>query len=186
MLVFAGLGTLLAFGGGGWALIARVQHRSLHDLLVGEGPLLFQILLGSGAGLVIGAVAGWIIDRPFMAPVKERYVRMLGPVVSGWPHIAWISVCAGSGEEIFFRGAVQYWLGIPITALVFVAIHGYLDPRDARISIHGGVLVLGMIALGWMADTWGLAGPIVAHTTIDIVLLQKLARAYDRDGQSVG
>lgn len=182
----AALGTVLLFGGGGWVLIDGVQHRSLRELLVGDGPLVFQCLLGLGAGLVIAAVASWLIDRPFMAPVKDRYVRLLGPMVSGNIGIVLVAVCAGLGEEILFRGAVQFWIGIPLTAIVFVAIHGYLDPRDARISVYGIVLTLGMLLQGWMAATWGLAGPVVAHTVIDVVLLRKLARAFGRTDQSVG
>jgi membrane protease YdiL (CAAX protease family) len=78
------------------------------------------------------------------------------------------------GEELFFRGAVQWWLGIPFTAVVFVAIHGYLDPRDRRIMAYGTLMTLGMMLLGWMAERYGLVGPMLAHTLIDVILLERL------------
>jgi len=91
-----------------------------------------------------------------------------------------ISICAGVGEELFFRGALQPWLGIPVTAVVFVAIHGYLDPRDKRLFLYGTLLTLCMMVLGWMAEVQGLVGPMVAHTLIDILLLERLHGTYVR------
>ena len=69
-------------------------------------------------------------------------------------------------------------MGITITAVLFVAIHGYLDPRNWRISIYGLVLTAMMIALGWMAEHQGLLAPMAAHTMIDVVLLEGLHRAW--------
>lgn len=185
-LMMLALITLVLFGAGGWALMVFVQDRSFAQLLWGERTILFQIVAGAFAGSFIGAIAGWLIDRPFMSSVKDRYTRLIGGIVFRPPDIVLVSLCAGIGEEIFFRGAIQHWLGITITALLFVAIHGYLDPRSWRLSVYGATLTLGMIALGWMADAWGLVAPMAAHAAIDVVLLWKLARAFARLDHSVG
>ena len=185
-LMMLALITLGLFGAGGWALIVLVQERSFAQVLWGERTISFQIASGTFAGLAIGAFAGWLIDRPFMSMVKDRYTRIIGGVVSRPFDIVVVSLCAGIGEEVFFRGAIQHWLGIAATAVLFVAIHGYLDPRNWRLSVYGITLTLGMIALGGMADAWGLISPMAAHAAIDVVLLWKLARAFARLDHSVG
>jgi hypothetical protein len=160
-----------------------VQQRSLAGLMVLGMDTSSQLLLGSAFGL-LAALAGWaIIERPFMRPIKARYTNLIAPWIGSRTDRVLVSFAAGIGEEIFFRGAVQHWLGIPITAVLFVAIHGYLDPRDFRISAYGAFMVLVMLAVGWMAMHWGLVAPMAAHTVIDIVLLERLAREVDRQGQ---
>ncbi len=185
-LMLLALVTLVLFGMGGLALIVFGQHRSFTQVLLGERTVVFQVMAGSSAGIAIGSVAGWLIDRSFMRSVKHHYTRMIGGVVTRPVDIVLVSLCAGIGEEIFFRGAIQQWLGITATAILFVAIHGYLDPRNWRLCIYGVTLSLGMMALGWMAETWGLLAPMAAHAAIDVVLLRKLSRAFARLDHSVG
>ena len=57
-----------------------------------------------------------------------------------------ISFCAGFGEEILFRTGMQHYLGILITSIFFVAIHGYLNPFNWRYSLYG-LIVLPFILL---------------------------------------
>ena len=185
-LMLLALVTLVFFGAGGWALIVFVQDRSFAQVLLGERTIVFQIIAGSAAGVAIGAFAAWLIDRPFMRSVMDHYTRMIGGVVARPVDIVVVSLGAGIGEEIFFRGAIQHWLGIVATALLFVAIHGYLDPRNWRLCVYGVTLTVGMIILGWMAEAWGLVAPMAAHAAIDVVLLWKLARAFARLDHSVG
>ncbi len=184
LLVLA-LFTLVFFGGGGAALIHFVQHRPLGAVIMGLRGISFQIATGTAAGLVIAFVAAWLIDRPWMRAIKLKYARLIGPLLATPADILLVSLCAGIGEELFFRGAVQHWLGIPLTALVFVAIHGYLDPRSWRMCVYGITLTFGMMVLGWMASAWGLVAPMAAHTAIDVVLLAKLAREARRIGGDV-
>ena len=44
--------------------------------------------------------------------------------------ILFLSLCAGFGEEILFRIAIQQWLHPVLATIAFVAIHGYINPRD--------------------------------------------------------
>jgi len=170
--------TVVVFGGGGFVLIEWVQGRSTLALLSGPWPWWWQVLEGLVVGGVIAFVAWTLIGTRWMGAIRERYARLLGPHIGDpWDRM-FISLCAGVGEELFFRGAVQAWLGIPLTAVVFVAVHGYLDPRDRRLFVYGLVLTGGMIALGHMAETHGLLGPMLAHALIDVVLLHQLNRTW--------
>ena len=121
-------------------------------------------------GLVIGAItaagAWWLLQWNFLIPVAERYARLLRPWISGRRDRWFISCCAGVGEELLFRGAVQYWLGVPLTAIIFVALHGYLNPRNARVSVYGAYLVLCMWGFGLIVDRMGLLPAMVAHVLV--------------------
>ncbi len=165
--------TLLLFGAAGIALII-FQDRDPIKVVIGEADIFFQIAIGVAGGLLIAGIAWWIIRRRFMSPIRERYSAMIGPVMARRSDRIIVSICAGFAEELFFRGAIQHWLGIIATAIIFVAIHGYLDPRDWRISLYGTFMTLAMIAIGWAAAEFGLIGPMLAHTIIDIFLLEKL------------
>lgn len=178
VIIWLGLATLVLFGGGGIALITGVQRRALGEVLVQEVGVPLQVAYGLVVGVAIGMLAWMLIRAPGFTPLRERYALLIGPHVQQRSMRIAISICAGVGEELFFRGALQPWLGIPVTAVLFVAIHGYLDPRDKRLFIYGAVLTLGMMVLGWMADVQGLVGPMVAHTLIDIILLERLHTTY--------
>jgi hypothetical protein len=173
-LLLMALLTILAFGGGGVVLLELVQHRDAWSVTLGSAALWEQLLLGVVAGVLIGGTAWAMIRTSWMTPVRERYALLIGPLLARRSYRWLISGCAGVGEELFFRGAVQWWLGIPFTAVIFVAIHGYLDPRDQRIMAYGTLMTLGMMLLGWMADRYGLVGPMLAHMLIDVILLERL------------
>lgn len=179
-LMLLALFTLVFFGGVGAWLISMVQDRPLSAVILGRRSVAFQLAAGTLIGLAIAAVAAWIIDRPWMRVIKQKYADLIGPMINSSADLVLVSLCAGIGEELLFRGALQFWLGIPITAIVFVAIHGYLDPRSWRMCVYGITLTAGMIVLGWMADQWGLLAPMAAHAAIDVVLLWRLWKAADR------
>jgi membrane protease YdiL (CAAX protease family) len=109
-----------------------------------------------------------------MDGVRLRYERMFRNLRLNWSEIAFISLCAGVGEELLFRGVLQPLLGIVLTAVLFVAIHGYLNPRDWRISVYG-VFMTGVICfLGWMTEVYGIWSAVMAHFVIDVILLADL------------
>jgi uncharacterized protein len=170
--------TLLVLGGAGAWLIVFVQDRSFLDAVLGARAWWWHTLLGGIAGWLIAEVAWSVIKHPWLHPVRVKYTDMIGPLMPTLALQVLVSVCAGVGEELLFRGAVQYWLGIPLTAVVFVALHGYLHPLDWRVSIYGAFMVLAMIGLGTIAQRAGLLAPMIAHTVIDIVLIGRLVRDW--------
>ena len=176
LLRWLALVTVVGFGGVGALLVTHAQHRDLDALVFGPLPWARQLLFGVAAGLGLGLFAGWLVDRPFMDAIRRKYTDLLRGLIGSWREVVLVSVCAGVGEELFFRGAIQFWLGIPLTAVLFVAIHGYLDPRSWRMSVYGVALTFGMMLLGWMAEHVGLLSTMIAHALIDVVLLGKLKR----------
>ena len=142
--------------------------------LIGDGNYALQIIYGVLAGLLIAIPGYWITSRPWMGQVHHQYVRLIQQFDLNTSDVIFISCCAGVGEEVLFRGAIQPFMGIIITAILFVAIHGYLNPRNWRISIYGVFMTAGIVLLGYLAETMGLLVAIVAHTIIDIYLLNRM------------
>lgn len=139
-------------------------------------PLLFQLPIG----IAVGAFSGWgawiIVRSPWMEPVRSKYTDLIGQLrLSPW-QIVYISLCAGIGEEILFRGVIQPYLGVWITAILFVAIHGYLNPMNNRLFMYGLYMTMVIALIGFMTDLLGLYSAIIAHTVIDIILLQKMSK----------
>lgn len=174
MVLLLAAATLFVLGGAGVYLIVAVQGRALHGVLGLEQPWWRWAGTGVALGLATGLGAILLLQQPALRPVALRYAELLGPrVPRRWMHVV-LALAAGIGEELLFRGALQHWLGIPITALGFVALHGYLDPRDRRLSLYGLYLVACMLAYGTTAKAWGLLPAMVAHVLFDVLLLDRL------------
>lgn len=166
----------------GMPLVAIIIDRfsdtvNLQLAITGDSNYVGQFLWGLAAGIGIAIGAHLIIASPLLNKVNMTYARMLGRFRLSFSEVLLISLCAGVGEEMLFRGAIQPLLGIPITSVLFVAIHGYLNPRDWRLSIYGLFMTTGIAWLGYLADSRGLLSAIVGHTIIDVYLLIYLQRA---------
>ncbi|MFK7756156.1 MAG: CPBP family intramembrane glutamic endopeptidase [Flavobacteriales bacterium] len=133
-----------------------------------------NIGVGVVYGVVIAAVASGITELRFMTQVANRYQNLLSNLRLQWFDVFFISICAGVGEEILFRFALQSLIGIWPAALVFVAVHGYLNPKDWRISVYGIFMTVAAAGFGYLTLKEGLLSAIVAHTVVDIYLLSQL------------
>ncbi len=167
--------TLVGFSGIGYLIIANFMDKNLLTLLEGNFSWFSQVCVGSLYGILI-ALIGWkIIALPILESTKTFFANLISPLRLSPPEIVFISFCAGVGEEILFRGAIQPFFGILLTAVIFVAIHGYLNPSNWRISIYGVFMTIAIVGIGFMTDYFGLLSSIIAHMMIDIILLYKLS-----------
>lgn len=173
-----GLATLLGFPILGLGVLYFVEPHPLDFTFNWTSPMsvILQILIGLLYGVAAGYFSWWVINRSNMKPLKIKYGRLIHDLkLNGW-EIVFISFCAGVGEEFFFRGVLQPYWGIVITAIVFVAIHGYLDPRNKQILIYGVIMTGLIIGIGYLHDYVGLISAMTAHFIIDVVLFFKLSR----------
>ena len=167
--------TLVGFSLIGLVIIHFFVDQDPLEILKGHMGFGIQSVVGIVFGLLAALLAHFIISRNWMKEVRAKYAGLIGPLKLGFWEIIYISICAGIGEEVLFRGAIQPLLGVIFTAVVFVALHGYLNPKDARISVYGFYLVLVMIAIGVICDQIGIVSSMIAHTVIDIYLLLVLS-----------
>ena len=111
--------------------------------------LIWEIIIGLTSGLIFGLSAWKLITSKFLEPVLKKYGQVVESLKLKLPTIIFVSICAGVGEEIFFRGFLQDYLGIIITAILFVAIHGYISWNDWRISVYGLYMTVIIVIIGF-------------------------------------
>lgn len=85
--------------------------------------------------------------------------------------ILFLSFCAGFGEELLFRVGVQQWLHPVLASIAFVAIHGYINPKDLDTTKYGLLVCLFIMVLSYaISGEPGLWFCIAAHASYDFVL----------------
>lgn len=170
MFYFLGLITLFGFSALGLAVIAVFQSGSpWHIFTEGASPL-YQ----AGRGVLFGVIAVlnllWLIHTPLLGTARSFFSNLIRDAELRVPDMLFVSLAAGIGEEIFFRAAIQPLLGIWPTAIIFVLLHGYINPRNWRLSIYGVLLIIVSAGLGYLYEYVGLYASMMAHFIIDFVL----------------
>jgi membrane protease YdiL (CAAX protease family) len=168
--------TLLLFGGLGLAFIPITREVPSGAFLMGVKPLWMQLGLGFVFGIVM-ANAGWqIVELPQLKKTKAFFYQIFHPLKLNALQILLISICAGVGEELFFRGAIQPLLGVWFTAILFVLLHGYLNPFNLPLTVYGVYMTLVIGVMGQFTEHVGIFTAIIAHVVIDYILLRKLSQ----------
>lgn len=136
------------------------------------------IWLQAGIGIIYGCITAYlaifILRFPFFQVEIEKYQNMIKGMNLNFFDIIFISICAGIGEELLFRVSIQPLFGIIITSILFVALHGYLNPFNWRVSIYGIYLSFVIVGIAYLYEFSGVVAIILAHTVIDIILLRFL------------
>ena len=149
----------------------------LRERIFSGDHIAIQLGVGLAVGLAAGFIAYQIGSMPFMQKATSKYNDLISNMNLNRSEMIFISMCAGVGEEILFRGAIQPFWGIIFTSIFFIAIHGYLNPKDWRISVYG-IFMTGVICLlGYLTESMGLWTAIMAHAIIDLFLLSQLEKS---------
>jgi membrane protease YdiL (CAAX protease family) len=184
LLFGLGLFTIVGFSLLGWLLISVFQGRELGEVLTDRYR---SYPLQMRDGLLYGAVASmnilWLLYHAILEAPRNFFTQLIKRFRINLFDVFFLSICAGVGEEMLFRGAIQHWLGIWITAILFIALHGYLDPRDWRISLYGLLMVVIVAGLGYLFERSGLVAAMTAHAVIDIAIFISL-KYFNRHGQA--
>lgn len=132
-----------------------------------------QLLTGGFAGLIAACVIIFFASRSPVSDILDDFaiVRAVRQIhFTSFDRIQ-LSLFAGAGEELLFRGALQPLLGIWITSLIFVGIHGYFKFQRAGHWLFG-ILMFGLsVLLGLLFEHAGLISAMAAHALYDILLL---------------
>lgn len=166
--------TLLGFPFMAACIIVLFYEMPMLSVFESDTTFQEQIEIGFIYGFISSILALLIIVQKFFRPERQFFQSLIQDMKLNFFDVLFFSFCAGFGEEIFFRGAVQLFLGIWITGILFVALHGYLNPNNLRMSIYGFFMVLVSIGFGYLKEYVGLISAITAHILIDIVLFSFL------------
>lgn len=127
-------------------------------------------LLGLEFGFIYGFFVIAVSQFPIFEEMSAPQVRMLKNLKLNWFDIIFISFCAGFGEEILFRAGLQTWLGPWITSILFIAVHGYFNPRSWKKSMLGLSLLPFILILSFAYEVFGLWFCVAAHFSYDLLM----------------
>ncbi len=172
----AGLIALL-YGGLGAIAIAWSAWRGDPDLYRLPNARLPTLVASPFIGLAVGLCVvflsrfathrlEWarVLHREFHAVVHELSSR----------EIFILALFSSLGEELFFRGALLPIVGLPLSSLLFAALHVRPQVRFLPWTLMSFIIGLGMGSMYlWLGD---LGGPIVCHFTINLLNLSYIAK----------
>lgn len=172
---FIGWVTLIGFSVAAYLVLSLFGDAST-VVFNNQYSVIIQLLFGSFLGILFGFIALLATQWRIIKPATEKYITLIKDLNLDLGDIIFLSICAGFGEEVFFRGVLQEFWGVWITAVVFVAIHGYLNPKNWRISVYGVLMTMMIGAIGYLKIYVGLWACMVAHAWIDFVLFYWISK----------
>lgn len=166
-------------GVAGWALCAW-QNVPLAERLAPSVDIWLRVAAATFPMLVLLVY----VTRSKWDPIVELRSRvewLVGELfqVAGWLGLAIVSIAAGVGEEVLFRGALQPIAerslgatpGLIVASLLFALAHA-VTRAYFLFALAVGVY------LGWIAQTYDeLVTPIAVHALYDFVALVVLQRS---------
>lgn len=108
--------------------------------------------------------------REIFEKVMQTYFGRFIALGSAWT-LGGISLLAGVGEELLFRGILQAKIGLPAASLIFGALHSLSWAFFAIATLMGAYLGQVYISTGH-----NLAAPIIIHALYDFTVLMLMRR----------
>ena len=162
--------TLIGFPLVAWPLL-WFQDIPWISLIHFDISALGSIFIMLAIGLLFGLFIIFLTEIPYFDNALSHIKNRLANFKLNTFFVFFLSIAAGIGEEVFFRGALQPLIGIYFTSLIFVAIHGYFSFKNMAINLFGGLLFIFICLLGFMASKYSIWHAIAAHFSYDLVLL---------------
>ena len=180
------------------------RHRALATLLVGCAFLAWSLRTDSGTAAFGAAWVGWgSVTKPgraardsalgVIAGALLAVAFAVGLLVDDWiPPLATaaqsvshkseqngavvllLALCAGVGEELFFRGAL--WRCVATPALSTTALYTLVTEATGNVALVLAALVLGVASAALRWRTNGVLASITLHVTWSVALLLLLPR----------
>lgn len=176
-IYFAGFITLFGLGGIGVLLLYFFHEHTLSSVFCDPPHHVFlQLCIGLLYALISSVILVYLLQNKMLDGTRYFFAKLMKKYTIGIKDIIFLSFCAGVGEEILFRGAIQPWFGIWLTSLLFIFLHGYFNPKDKPLFIYGTVLLIVSAGFGYLMQISGIIAAMTAHFFIDVVLMVYLKR----------
>ena len=169
MILFGWI-TLLVFPILGYYLQYYFNQTSFLDFIAFDDFRMIPLVYGLQLGIVYGFIAYLFMKAPFFEKVPVKINKLVGNMKLSVFDGLFLSLCAGIGEELLFRQGIQSFTGVLLTSVLFVALHGYLNPFNLRFSVYGFIVLPFIILISYGLDVFGIWFCIAAHFSYDAVL----------------
>lgn len=160
-----------------WAILWLLgKNPSPIDFLQLDTLLFWPVVGGLAYGSAFGFLMLWATNTEEARKSFRRQLQIIRSFHLTLFDCVFLSLCAGIGEEFLFRITLQEWIHPLINSVIFVAIHGYFDPRDWSVTKYGLLILVFIIGLGYGVGMYGIWSCIVAHAAYDFVLFYAWSR----------
>lgn len=165
-----GLMTLLVFPVPAFLALHYISGKSFSEFMDWKSFQFSSTAIGICIGVAYAFLANQLMKLPVFKTVPLRVDELVKSLDLTILDAVFLSLCAGIGEELLFRAGVQFYLGVIITSVLFVVVHGYLNPFNWRQSLYGVVVLPLSFLLGFGYEWYGLWFSIAIHTAYDFTL----------------
>jgi membrane protease YdiL (CAAX protease family) len=144
----------------------------------------FQIIpvgFGLQLGFIYGILALLLMKSRIFDDLPVNIEQVVKRMRLSFLDALLLSLCAGIGEELLFRSGVQFFLDPVTTSIIFIAIHGYLNPLNWRMSIYGLIILPFVLFISYGFEYFGLWFAIAAHFMYDFVLFRSISLDSSHD-----
>ena len=168
--------TLLGMSAIGIVLIGYVQKKDVQEVLSGGKHYYEQVITGLIFGGISALLAILLIRGKKFKNVRHFFETLMLDLNPSFFNILFYSFCAGVGEEVLFRAGIQPlpYIGIWPASVLFVLLHGYINPSNIRLSIYGFFLIIICSGFGYLFKFFGLTSSCVAHFVYDVAMFSFL------------
>lgn len=129
-----------------------------------------HLITGGIIGIVYAYLANFAMETKLFKSVPLRVDQLVKSMNLTIGESIFLSICAGVGEELLFRVGVQTFIGPILGGILFVALHGYLNPFNWRQSLYGIIVLPLAFILGYAFEYVGLWFAIAIHFAYDLTL----------------
>lgn len=180
-LYILGLITLIVFPIPTFVALWYFEDISFWSILQLENLTVLKLGLGIELGIAYAFLALLLMQAPVFEQLPVRVETLVRNMkLSIWDCI-FLSICAGVGEELLFRSGIQFYLGPLLTSIIFVAVHGYLNPMNWRMSLYGIIVMPFILMISYGFEEFGLWFSIGAHFAYDFVLFMSMSPSFSED-----
>ncbi len=165
--------------------ILGMMWRDSLDRLFPEDLLtcIHQVTLGIFGGIALIALSR-LGERYFasVASLTRGFAEMLGSFSVRDSLI--VALVSGIGEEVFFRGLLQDWIGIWWSSLLFALLH--IGPDRRFVSWPILAFMASLVLAGLYEHSGNVVAPVVAHALVNFVNLRHIHENHAvTDGESM-
>lgn len=161
-----------------WGILYFFQGVGFQAAFASSYPIAMQFIIGLLGGAAAAAVIYLTIQHPPVSEVLDDFyiVRIIANTKFSAFDRFQLSLFAGAGEEVLFRGAIQPLLGIWWTSALFIGLHGYFRFQKPGHWLFGGMMFGLSMVLGYLFQYIGLVAAMTAHAVYDLIMLQMMTR----------
>lgn len=138
--------------------------------------LKFIAIATLGCGVLLTASYFFEDLFPTYNALKRTMVFLIGPLP--WGVVFYLAFLSGLGEEILFRGAIQPFAGLALTAILFGLLH--LGPQGTLSAWTAWAMLAGIL-LGWLFENTGSLWPsILCHILVNATSMARMKIIFAR------